>query len=92
MPLSTFDLAQAREITSELLEELGLEAYLFEVEPSSEQWLIKVECAIPEGWESVRLPIQKENLLVLRQDSSARRQLLDAWRDRLTACKINHKS
>lgn len=55
MTLSIAELARAREATTELLDELGLDAYLFEVEPRDGQWQLKVDCAIAaEGaWESL---------------------------------------
>lgn len=37
MPLSTAELANAREIVSQILDELGLDAYLFGVEPCEDE-------------------------------------------------------
>ena len=45
MPVSINDLALAREAVSKVLEELQLDAYIFEVEPREGQWEIRVECA-----------------------------------------------
>lgn len=88
MPLSSADLIQAREAAAELLEELGLDAYLFEIEPRDGQWELRVECAIEEGWENVVLPVPKALLLAGRDDVDARQQLLTDWRERLAACKV----
>jgi hypothetical protein len=86
MSFSTVDLAKARDTIAELLDELALEAYLFEVEPRDSQWEVKVECAIKEGWEIVLLPIARERLLAASEDVTVRKQVLREWRGRLAAC------
>lgn len=88
MPLSSADLIQAREAAAELLEELRLDAYLFEIEPRNGQWELRVECAIEEGWETMTLSVPKSLLLAGRDDRAARRRLLTDWRERLAACKV----
>lgn len=88
MPLSSTELIQAREAAAELLEELGLDAYLFEVEPRNSQWELRVECAIEEGWETMTLSVPKVLLLAGRNDAAARQRLLTDWRERLAACKV----
>lgn len=89
MPLSMAELAQTRETIADLLEELKLDAYLFEVEPHNGQWELKVDCAIDSSgaWETVILSIPKTLLLACREDTEARQQLLGDLRDRLTDCK-----
>lgn len=88
MPLSTMELAKAREIVKQVLDELGLEAYLFEVEPDEHELEIKIECAMKEGWERVKIPVLKELLLSLSEDSDAYQSLLKEWRGVLTACQV----
>ncbi|ADE13639.1 hypothetical protein Nhal_0453 [Nitrosococcus halophilus Nc 4] len=88
MALSTIDFVKARDTVAELLDELALEAYLFEVEPRNSHWEVKVECAITEGWETVTLSIPKEVLLASADDKVIRKQVLEEWRARLAACKI----
>lgn len=88
MALSTIDFVKARDTVAQLLEELALEAYLFEVEPRNSHWEVKVECAIEEGWETVTLSIPKEVLLASADDKVIRKQVLEEWRARLAACKI----
>lgn len=88
MELSVNELAQMRETVSALLDELQLEAYLFEVEPQEGQWEIKLECAIDEGWETFRLSAEKEYLLRGKDDAVAHGVMLDNWREALSACRI----
>lgn len=87
MSTSIVELATAKEAVFALLDELGIEAYLFEVEPREGQWEVRVECAIEPGWESVMLPVDKFKLLTSREDAAVHAELLAAWRERLAACK-----
>ena len=90
MSLSIVELARAREATGELLDELGLEAYLFELDPHGEQWQLKVDCAIGAqgAWESHTLSTPKESLLRSHDDAAMRRRILTEWRGQLSACKM----
>jgi len=87
MNLSARELAQVREVVGRVLEELGLEAYLFEVEPHEGQWDIRVECAVDDGWETCRLSADKEYLLRGTDDPVVHEVLLDNWREALSACR-----
>jgi hypothetical protein len=86
MPLSTLELANAREIVRGLLEQLRLEAYLFEVEPHEPNWQIRVDCGIKEQWQSVVLEISFGQLSASREDGPERDALLTAWHKQLGAC------
>lgn len=84
MDLSAKNLAEARETVGQLLEQLGLTAYLFEVEPYADQWKVRVECARNSGWQSSLLMVDDNMLRTCRTDRFARDYLLDEWRGRLT--------
>lgn len=86
MFVSVEELARAREVVSELLEELRLDAYLFEVEPRADELEVRVECAIADGWASYRLIAAKEQLLRGVDDATVRQRLLDDWRETLSDC------
>ena len=90
MPISTSDLAKARETARAILEELRLEAYLFEVEPKNDVWEIKIECVceIDGGWEMLTLKVPKQMLLDRHEDISAEYNLMDYWRTKLAGCKL----
>jgi hypothetical protein len=87
MTLSMRELAQAREVVGRVLEELRLEAYLFEIEPHEGQWEIRVECAVDDGWETCRLSADKEYLLRGADDAVVHEVLTDNWREALAACR-----
>jgi hypothetical protein len=84
---SAAELEQAREATSALLEKLGLDAYLFAIEPRESGWELTVECAVEEGWEAVLLPVDIQSLLASRTDADARARLLQTWGPKLAACR-----
>ena len=90
MTLSIVELAKVRDTTAELLDELRLDAYLFEIEPRDEQWELKVDCAVAAdgAWESITLLVPKEMLLLSRDDAAIRQRMLAEWRGRLAACKL----
>jgi len=90
--ISTVELTEAREAASALLEQLGLEAYLFEIEPRDKRWELHIDCAIVQGWQSATLPVDKSLLLASHKESAARERLLSEWRKRLAACAKGNAS
>jgi hypothetical protein len=88
MTLSITEMAEIREVVGKLLDQLELDAYLFEVEPKEDQWEIKVECAVgEESWETVRLTAKKDILFHGADDAVMHQVLLDNWGEALSACK-----
>ena len=87
MPLSIEELASARDAAAALLDDIRLEAHLFEIEPHEGEWELVVECAIATGWTTIRLPVDKDQLLISRDDARVHAALLHDWREKLEACK-----
>jgi hypothetical protein len=87
MVLSIAELAQAKEAVADLLDELGLSAYVFEVGPRGAEgpWELRVERAVNDGWQSLSLPVEPSALLASRTDASARSRLLREWGRQLKA-------
>jgi hypothetical protein len=88
---SAAELAAARETISALLEELGLAAYVFAIEPREGEWELKVECDITDAWETVTMPVEVQALLASRTDAEVRKGLLQKWNARLTACRRSER-
>ena len=65
MSLATIDLAKARDAANAILQELQLDAYIFEVEPQDDTWVLTVECAceVDGSWETIKLQVPKQMLL-----------------------------
>jgi hypothetical protein len=85
MDLGEKSLTQARDTVESLLEQLGLTTYLFEVEPRTDHWEVRVECAPDSGWQSSVLNVNEDRLAACRTDARARDELLAQWRKRLTS-------
>jgi len=82
MALSAAQVIGAREAAFALLEEVGLDNYLFAVDPAESGWEVKVEHPVSEGWASVTLPVEAD-LLASRTDGDTRRRIVQSWRARL---------
>ncbi|HKL77227.1 MAG TPA: hypothetical protein VJ985_02510 [Gammaproteobacteria bacterium] len=88
MALSGKELDRARAVAESLLEALGIEAYLFEVEPEAgADWVVRVECAVTEGWQTHRLTVPGERLLAGLDDADVREALGNEWREVLAECR-----
>lgn len=78
--ITTQNLAQAKEAAGMLLDQLGLPAYLFEVEPREQgEWRVRVDCAVGDAWRSLVIPVDAERLLDTASNPAARDQLLRDW-------------
>ena len=89
MTLSAEELVNVREAANAILEELELDAYLFEVEPHDAHYELLVECASETngGWAVVSLALPKEKLLTGFDDADVKRQVFAYWNKKLAACK-----
>jgi hypothetical protein len=83
MNLTAETLAEARETVGNLLEQLGLGAYLFEVEPRADRWEVRVECALDSVWQSSVFSLEDKTLRASRTDRTVRDQLLGELHKRL---------
>jgi hypothetical protein len=81
MSLSTLELASARAIVRGLLEQLCLQAYLFEVEPGDTHWQIRVDCAANAQWQSLLMAVDRDQLMAAENAGAARATLLAAWHE-----------
>ena len=90
MSISTLDLAKARESALTILEELQLDAFIYEVEPRDDVWELTIECAtdIDGAWGTVTLQVPKGMLLDSFEDEKARQDLFDYWKKMLADCKL----
>lgn len=86
--LSVNELAQVRENLAKILDELNLDAYLYEVEPHEGQWQLSVECATEDGWETVKFSAKEEYLLRGVDDAVIHETLIDSLKEALSACQL----
>ena len=90
MNQSIVELAKARDTAMRILEELQLDAFLFELKPHDDVWELTVECAcqINGGWERITLQVPKKMLLYSFDNDTARQRLFEHWEDKLAGCKL----
>ena len=81
--ITTRELAQAKDAASVLLDELGLSAYVFEVEPRNGPWQVRIDYAAGGVWQSLTLPVDAAELNAVFTDNAARRMLIERWREAL---------
>lgn len=86
---SEADLAPAKAAVGSLLDDLGLSAHLYAVEPREGRWAVIVECATESGWQRTELLAGHELLDAIHGDVEASASLLAEWRTRLAACKTD---
>ncbi|KPV40261.1 hypothetical protein AN478_09120 [Thiohalorhabdus denitrificans] len=87
MRITGDELERARAATENLLEELGVEAYLFQVEPRDGHWEVGVECAVRQGWQRTVLRAGRERLLESWEQGEIRDALLEEWGRELEDCR-----
>lgn len=80
------DMLQTRAVVERVLDELGLTAFLFTLEPKEAGWQLTVECASDGGWQTVTLPVDAAELRAGVHDPAARDRLRAAWTNRLSGC------
>lgn len=90
MSLSIRELAKARESANHILDEIQLDAYIYEIEPRDENWELKVECAceINGGWQTIVIQVPRKMLLDSFDDETAKRQLFEYWKNKFADCKL----
>jgi hypothetical protein len=69
-----------------ILDELGLQAFLFTRETKDGSSLLRVECATNGEWKTVTVPVDDAELLASVHDTPVRKRLCEAWRERLRDC------
>ena len=90
MSLSTVEIAKARDTANSILDELRLDAYVFELEPRDDVWELTIECAcdVDGGWETIVMQIPKKMLLDSFDNETARQHLFEYCRKALADCKL----
>ena len=74
------NLTSATVAVSELLGRLGLQRYLFAVEPRGASCEVRVEYAATEGWKATTLKVDDATLLASHGDPNVQNTLSRKWR------------
>ena len=86
------DMRSAREAVERVLEELGLRAFVYTVEPKDASWVLSVECATDGGWQTVALTVDPAELNASLRDAAVRAKLRADWAPHLRACAGIHRA
>ncbi len=78
---------RARAAVGILLEQLGLDAYLFGVEPANGIWEIHLEYEDEAGWTTRVLQVDSATLVASFSEPDARSKLLHSWSLALKSAK-----
>jgi len=80
------DIREAREAVERLLKALDLRTFVFTVELKERAWLLSIECASEDGWQTISFPVDPGELAASLREPAVRERLQAAWRPRLRAC------
>ena len=83
LTLSPDALLGARAVTEQILDELGMRNYRFDVEPASSAFDVFVEHEHDGAWHAVRLHEEARVLLDAVRSDDARSEIAERWRARL---------
>ena len=79
MSLTQAVLIAARHAASQLLDQMGLENYLFEVEPRPGSWAVHIEHPRNGAWHEQTLVASERELLETLDDPDRRVSLANRW-------------
>lgn len=85
------NLTSATEAVSELLARLGLQRYLFAVEPRGAGCEVRLEYAATEGWKTTTLQVDDATLLASHRDPNVHDALARKWRASLKHALYKHE-
>ena len=80
------EIRAAREAVERILDDCGLRAFVYTVEPKVEGWLLIIDCAADGGWQSITLPVDAAELSASLADAAVREKLRHEWEPHLRAC------
>lgn len=91
MPPLAQDIRSARKAVECVLDELGLRAFVYTVEPKEASWVLSVECATDSGWQTIALTVDPAELKASLSDPAVRAKLCADWAPHLRACAGEHR-
>ena len=91
MNASALEIREGRAAVERLLDELGLRAFIFTLEPKEGGWELHLDCSTAEGWQTIALPADIAALRASLTDAALRERLREDWRARLGACVSNDR-
>lgn len=83
MKWSIDELSDIRVVVGRLLDEIGLAAYLFNIEQDEHDWIITVDYSHEGKWRTTDLRVARSVLRDCLERPESRRRLRSAWKSEL---------
>ena len=83
MNWSVNELTDIRSLVGELLDDIGLHSFVFNVEQDQKDWIVSVDFPRHDEWQAVVLRVDKEAFRDCLEHGEARENLRTAWKNRL---------
>lgn len=83
MKWSIDELTDIRALVGELLDEIGLHSYVFDIEQDENDWIVAVDFPHHDAWQALSLRVEKETFQDCLTQPKAREALTAAWRSQL---------
>jgi len=85
-PPPVLEISNARETVERLLDEMGLRAFVYTMEPKEDKWSLRIGCSMEGGWQETTLTINPVELRAALRDPAVRAKTRADWEARLSAC------
>lgn len=83
MKWSIDELGDIRSLVSDVLDDIGLHAYVFNVEQDEAHWIVSVDFPHHDDWQAADLRVDKGVLRDCLKDPEARKALGSTWKKKL---------
>jgi len=83
MSWSVDELSDIRVVVAEILDDIGLRSYVFNIEQDEKEWIVSVDFPDQEQWQTVDLHVDKDVLHDCLTHDKKREKLSSAWKKRL---------
>lgn len=74
---------EARDAVAQLLSDLPLQNFRFDVEPHDDGWQVRLEYAAGQTWKEATLHIEHGSLERALRDTASRREVVERWKQQL---------
>jgi hypothetical protein len=80
------EILDARDAVERILDEYGLRAFIYTVEPKPDGCLLIVDCAAEDGWKHIAFAVEPAELRASLHDERLRAKLRREWEPHFRGC------
>jgi hypothetical protein len=77
------ELSDIRALVAEILDDIGLRSYVFNIEQHENEWIVSADFPDREQWQTVDLHVDKDVLHDCLTQDKMREKLSSAWKNKL---------